>query len=113
MLPVRDAGLLDTPDVPDDGLALTSEVRLVPTPGHTPGHVSVELRSGDETALISGDAVHHPVQLRHPEIGSCVDVDPAQARRTRDRLLAWVREHDALLLGTPFPEPTGMHLPTP
>ncbi|GLZ50385.1 MBL fold metallo-hydrolase [Actinomycetospora sp. NBRC 106378] len=110
VLPVRDAGLLDTPDVPDDGLALTSAVRLVPTPGHTPGHVSVEIRSGGDTALISGDAVHHPVQLLHPEVGSCVDVDPGQARRTRDRLLTRARQRDALLLGTHFPEPTGVRL---
>lgn len=107
VLPVEDAGLLDLVDAPDDGVEVAPGVRLLPTPGHTPGHVAVLLTSGDQRALITGDCLHHPVQLARPDITSCVDIDPEQARRTRHALLADLAGTDTLLLGTHFPPPTG------
>ncbi|GAA5061674.1 glyoxylase-like metal-dependent hydrolase (beta-lactamase superfamily II) [Thermocatellispora tengchongensis] len=103
--PIRDAGLLDLADVPPQGVELAPGVRLLPTPGHTPGHVAVAL--GDGAAVITGDCVHHPVQLRHPAITSCVDIDPRQAVESRRRLLASLAGTGTLLLGSHFPAPTG------
>lgn len=105
--PIADAGLLDLVDVPDSGTQLAPGLRLLPTPGHTPGHLAVELRSGTATALITGDCVHHPVQFTDPAITSCVDTDPQQATRTRQRLFAALADTETLLLGTHFPAPTG------
>ncbi|MFI9722945.1 MBL fold metallo-hydrolase [Streptomyces sp. NPDC052396] len=104
--PVRDAGQYDLVDVPEQGHEVAPGVLLVPAPGHTPGQVAVELRGSDRRALITGDSIHHPVQLSHPHVHSCVDIDPAQAIRTRARLLDGVADTDALLLGTHFPRPT-------
>ncbi|MFE6613356.1 MBL fold metallo-hydrolase [Amycolatopsis sp. NPDC057786] len=104
--PVEDAGLLDLIDVPADGVDVAPGVRLVPTPGHTPGHVAVRLASGGETALITGDSLHHPVQIPRPDIGSCVDIDPARAEATRRSLLASLADTGTLVLGTHFPPPT-------
>lgn len=104
--PVEEAGLLELVDVPAEGVDIAAGLRLVPTPGHTPGHVAVEVSSGGATALITGDCVHHPVQLAHPGIGSCVDVDPGQAEATRRSLLASLADTGALVLGTHFPPPT-------
>ncbi|SDZ23477.1 Glyoxylase, beta-lactamase superfamily II [Saccharopolyspora shandongensis] len=104
--PVEDAGLLDLVDVPAEGTEVAPGLRLLPTPGHTPGHVAVQVRSGGETALITGDCVHHPVQLAHPAIGSCVDIDPERAGATRRSLLAALADTGTLLLGTHFPPPT-------
>ncbi|GHB83883.1 MBL fold metallo-hydrolase [Streptomyces cirratus] len=104
--PVRDAGQYDLVDVPEQGHEVAPGVFLVPAPGHTPGQVAVELRGGDRRALITGDSIHHPVQLSHPHVHSCVDTDPAQAIRTRARLLDALADTDALLLGTHFPQPT-------
>ncbi|MEV5542254.1 MBL fold metallo-hydrolase [Saccharopolyspora shandongensis] len=104
--PVEDAGLLDLVDVPAEGAEVAPGLRLLPTPGHTPGHVAVQVRSGGETALITGDCIHHPVQLAHPAIGSCVDIDPELARTTRRSLLAALADTGTLLLGTHFPPPT-------
>ncbi|MFH9658960.1 MBL fold metallo-hydrolase [Streptomyces sp. NPDC017248] len=106
VIPVERAGLLDLVDVPADGVRITPGLRLVPTPGHTPGHVAVELNSQGETALITGDCVHHPVQLAHPAIGACVDIDPQQSAATRGELLASLAGTDTLLLGTHFAPPT-------
>ncbi|MFI9353879.1 MBL fold metallo-hydrolase [Streptomyces lydicus] len=104
--PVREAGQLDLVELPEEGAEVAPGLRLVPTPGHTPGHVAVELRGGTATALITGDALHHPVQMAHPGITSCVDVDPRQAAATRRRLLASLADSGTLVLGTHFPAPT-------
>ncbi|WP_058041193.1 MBL fold metallo-hydrolase [Streptomyces roseifaciens] len=106
VLPVEEAGLLDLIDVPDEGIDVADGLRLVPAPGHTPGHVAVEVSSAGASALITGDCIHHPVQLAHPEIGSCVDTDPVQAEATRRTLLARLAGTGALVLGTHFPLPT-------
>ncbi|WP_332461430.1 MBL fold metallo-hydrolase [Amycolatopsis aidingensis] len=110
--PVEEAGLLDLVDVPADGMDLVPGLRLLPTPGHTPGHLAVRLSSGDRAALITGDCVHHPVQLSRPEIGSCVDIDPARAEVTRRSLLNSLADTGTLVLGTHFPPPTAGRIVT-
>ncbi|MYS95121.1 MULTISPECIES: MBL fold metallo-hydrolase [Streptomyces] len=106
VVPVEEAGLLDLLDVPAEGLEVAPGLRLVPTPGHTPGHVAVELTSRGRTALITGDCVHHPVQLAHPGIGACVDIDPGRSEASRRELLGTLAGTDTLLLGTHFAPPT-------
>ncbi|MFD0121549.1 MBL fold metallo-hydrolase [Streptomyces virginiae] len=106
VVPVEEAGLLDLVDVPAEGFDVADGLRLLPTPGHTPGQVAVQVSSAGATALVTGDAVHHPVQLARPEIGSCVDIDPVRAEATRRALLARLADTGALLLGTHFPAPT-------
>ncbi|WP_328319378.1 MBL fold metallo-hydrolase [Streptomyces sp. NBC_00388] len=108
--PVRDAGLLDLVDIADGGTDIAPGVRLLPSPGHTPGQVTVELRSRGERALISGDSVHHPVQIGHPELCSCVDIAPGIAARTRHRMLDSLAGTPTLLLGSHFPPPTAGHV---
>lgn len=104
--PIRDSGQFDLRDVPGDGLSIAPGIRLVGAPGHTPGQVAVELRGHSRTALITGDSIHHPVQLSHPHVTSCADIDPGQAHETRARLLERVAGTGTLLLGTHFPKPT-------
>ena len=62
--PVVEAGLVDF--IPADH-AISEEIRLFPTPGHTPGHVSVHIASQGEEAVITGDMMHHPIQVALPE----------------------------------------------
>ncbi|MEU9797158.1 MBL fold metallo-hydrolase [Streptomyces sparsogenes] len=112
VIPVEEAGLLDTVDVPAEGAEIVPGLRLLPTPGHTPGHVAVQLTSEGETALITGDCVHHPVQFAHPSIGSCVDIDPEQSEASRRTLLGSHAGTGVLVLGTHFPPPTAGHVIT-
>lgn len=95
--PVLDARLVD---LVEDNHQLCDEVRLIPTPGHTPGHVSVRIDSAGEEALITGDVIHHPVQLAHPDWGIRADYDMAHARGTRERLLAATADTGRLVIGT-------------
>jgi glyoxylase-like metal-dependent hydrolase (beta-lactamase superfamily II) len=101
--PLIEAGLVDWVD---SCHAITDEVRLEPTPGHTPGHVSVRIRSQGVEAVITGDLMHHPVQCADPGICSRFDDDAAQALATRIRFLREQADRDVLVLGTHFASPT-------
>jgi glyoxylase-like metal-dependent hydrolase (beta-lactamase superfamily II) len=97
--PVLDAGLADRigPDADlGDGL------RLVSTPGHTRHHASLLIESGGERALITGDAVHHPLQLAEGSL-SFGDADLARAASTRVDLLDAAAADQRLVFGTHFP----------
>lgn len=108
--PLLDAGLVDLIE-PDH--ALTAEVRTVPTPGHSPGHVSVVIESGGASAVITGDAVHSPIQFRHPEIAATpFDWDTAMSTETRHRFIADYVDTEVLVLGTHFAPPTAGHIRT-
>jgi glyoxylase-like metal-dependent hydrolase (beta-lactamase superfamily II) len=101
--PVFDAGLAD---LVDDDHRVCPEVRLVPTPGHSPGHVSVAIESRGERALITGDFVHHPAQLALPHCGSTFDFDEAMARATRASMFESLSDAPVLVIGTHFVAPT-------
>ncbi|WP_420450271.1 MBL fold metallo-hydrolase [Ilumatobacter sp.] len=95
--PVIDAGVVD---LVDGEHRLTDHVRLVPTPGHTPGHVSVVIESGSDRAVITGDLAHTVCQAAHPEWSSNFDVDPGAAEQTRRRFFAEHADTDVVVLGT-------------
>ena len=105
--PVFDAGLVD---LVESDHALSDAVRLVPTPGHTPGHVSVSIASRGEEAVITGDLMHHPVQCARPDWGSSADVDPAGALATRRAFLERYADRPVLVLGTHFATPSAGHI---
>lgn len=105
--PVIDAGLVDF--VPVDH-RVCDEVRLEPTPGHTPGHVSVRISSGGADALITGDCIHHPCQMTRTDWCSSADTDQAQGQKTRESLLERMVDTDVLVIGTHFATPTAGHV---
>jgi glyoxylase-like metal-dependent hydrolase (beta-lactamase superfamily II) len=102
--PLVAAGLVDAV-APDH--VITPEVRLVPTPGHSPGHASVWIDSNGDQAVITGDMVHHPVQLARPAWHDIADGDAVAAARTRAAFADRVRDTAVLVLGTHFDAPTG------
>jgi glyoxylase-like metal-dependent hydrolase (beta-lactamase superfamily II) len=105
--PVWDAGLVD---LVETNHRICDEVSLVPTLGHTPGHVSVRIASQGEEALITGDFMHHPCQIACPEWSSTADSDPIEARLTRERMLTQLAETPILVIGTHFAGRTAGHV---
>lgn len=89
---------------------LTGEVWLESTPGHTPGHVSVRISSRGENAVISGDMMHHPIQVAHPDWVVEFDNNPALAVETRKSFVERYCDQPVLVLGTHFAGPTGGHI---
>ncbi len=81
-------------------------IQLKPTPGHTPGHVSVDLRSNGQRALITGDCIHHPCQMSRVDWCSSADTDAAMGLETRSDLLAELADSGTLVIGTHFATPT-------
>lgn len=98
--PVLAAGLGDV--VPENA-DLGDGLRLAPSPGHTPGHVSLWVESDGATALITGDFMHHPVQCSEPAWAEAGDEDVELARATRRELLARAAAMGVLFVGTHFP----------
>lgn len=66
---------------------ITPEVSVIATPGHTPGHQSVLIRSDGEGALVSGDTFYTPAQVAHPEWQGRMDRDPGRACESRAAIL--------------------------
>ena len=107
--PILDAGQAVAVDM---NHVLNDEVQLEPTPGHTPGHVSVHLASKGKEAVITGDMMHHPVQIAEPDWSSKFCEDPAQAARTRREFCTRYADRDIWILGTHFAPPTAVHIVT-
>ena len=62
-------------------LTRAGDVALLPTPGHTPGHLSVAVRDGDRVVLLAGD-VSYTEGLLLEDVADGVTTDVAGARRT-------------------------------
>ena len=107
VLPVFDAGLVDLVDM---NYQLTDEIWLEPTPGHTPGHVSVHIKSRGDEALITGDCFHHPCQVAMPQWSSSADYNTEDGIATRHSLLEKYADESILIIGTHFATPTAGHL---
>lgn len=105
--PIHQAGLAELVETDH---RICDEVSLVPTLGHTPGHVSVRIASDGEEALITGDFMHHPCQIARPDWSSTADSDPDEARRTRERMLRDLCDRPALVIGTHFAGATAGHI---
>ena len=101
--PVFESGLAD---LVESDARITDEIRLEPTPGHTPGHHSVRISSRGQEAVITGDLMHHPVQMAHPEWGSHFDSDFSEAIATRRAFLERYGDKPVLVLGTHFATPS-------
>jgi glyoxylase-like metal-dependent hydrolase (beta-lactamase superfamily II) len=88
----------------DEDTTVAPGVDVLLAPGHTPGHMCVVVSSGPYRALLLGDSITCPVQLDEPSWNSMSDVDPALARRTRERLWRELEDGRTTGAGAHFPE---------
>jgi glyoxylase-like metal-dependent hydrolase (beta-lactamase superfamily II) len=101
--PIFEAGLAELVELDH---VISPEIRLVPSTGHTPGHVSVMIASEGARAVITGDMTHHPCQLAHPDWSPAFDSDRTAAAVTRARLFAEWADQPILVIGTHYAAPT-------
>src|SRR5258706_3860967 len=97
--PIVEPGKADL--VASDG-SLSDENALVPTPGHSPGHMSIHIRSDGEEALLTGDVAHHPCQMAHPDWSSTACSDPVLSAATRRELFSRFADTATLVIGAHF-----------
>lgn len=86
----------------DFGDYLPGDVKTIDASGHTPGHTA--FRVGD--LLIAGDIIHGAaLQLADLDLCPTYDMEPAEARAARKRILQYARMNNLVV--------AGMHLPAP
>ncbi|WP_435064490.1 MBL fold metallo-hydrolase [Halobaculum sp. EA56] len=101
--PLGEAGRLDR--LPDGPTEIVPGVRTLPAPGHTPGHVAVEVTSEGETFLYLVDLVIFPAQIERPDWYAAFDLDPTTLVDSRRTLLERAVAEDALVMAQHFPTP--------
>ena len=100
--PVEEAGLVDL--VPADH-QVSEHIRLVPSHGHSPGHVTVEVSSGGRTAALIGDVMHSPLQAAFPDVKPTLDREQAAPAAARHAILERYADTETLVLGAHWPWP--------
>jgi len=97
---LRAQGVVDPVALP---FAITDEVELVASPGHTPGHGALVVRSNGERAVFIGHLALNPVNLTvGPSRGN---LDPGQAWQTLNAILDEASRDGALVIGPLWPTP--------
>jgi glyoxylase-like metal-dependent hydrolase (beta-lactamase superfamily II) len=105
--PIFESGLADMVELTH---RISPAIRLIPTTGHTPGHVSVLIESKGESAVITGDMVHHPSQFTHPDWDDRFDNDARTAESTRRAFVKDFGDKAVLVIGTHFATPSAGHI---
>src|SRR5690606_24645238 len=90
--------------------AIDDRMTISPAPGHTPGHVTMRLESKGDSALFTGDIMHHPIQVYEPHWNSRFCEFPEDAARTRRRVLESLCDTPTLMLPAHFPAPHCGHV---
>jgi len=95
--------------IPHEG-EIRPGIRAIPAPGHSPGHMIVEISSGNEKLFFFADTALHPIHLEHPDWFAVVDNDPEQVLPTRRRLFDLAATEQALVMGYHFEFPGLGHI---
>jgi glyoxylase-like metal-dependent hydrolase (beta-lactamase superfamily II) len=86
-------------------------VTAIGTPGHTAGHTSFAVASGDQKILISADVTNIPeFFLRNPDWHVAYDADPDMAQKTRHKFYDMASAEKATVVGFHFPFPAVGHV---
>ena len=94
-----------------DGAEIVPGVRVIDTPGHTFGHMSVVVESDGQQLIALGDSMNHAwMSTAQPDWVSGFDMDAAQTVATRRRLLDMAATDRMAVLGYHFPFPGVGHI---
>ena len=93
-------------DIVKSSHAFSDLVALIPTPGHTIDHYSVQVGKSGADAIITGDMIHSPLQARYPEISQMSDFDPKQSAVSRRELFERICDTPTRICTAHFPSPS-------
>jgi glyoxylase-like metal-dependent hydrolase (beta-lactamase superfamily II) len=86
--------------------AIGDHGRILPTPGHTAGHIAFTFGKGKDDVVFAGDLMHSPLQTLHPELSPKFDFDREQSAVTRRSFLERYCDTDTLCCTAHFPSPS-------
>jgi glyoxylase-like metal-dependent hydrolase (beta-lactamase superfamily II) len=93
------------------GKEVAPGITSIGTPGHTPGHTSFAIASGNAKVLIQSDVTNIPeFFLRNPDWHVAFDVDPDLAQQTRHKFYDMVAAEKATVVGFHFTFPSVGHV---
>lgn len=107
--PIVAAGLADLIETDHQ---IAPGIRVEPSHGHTPGHIHVVIESKGESAVVTGDLMHHPMQCAMPHRHATFDMDREAGSKTRQAFVDKYRDSGTLVIGMHFAEPTAGHFVT-
>jgi glyoxylase-like metal-dependent hydrolase (beta-lactamase superfamily II) len=95
----------------DWGKEIAPGVMAIGTPGHTPGHTSFVISSGNSKVLIQADVTNIPeLFLRNPDWHVVYDIDPLMAQETRHKFYDMAAVEKATVIGFHFSFPAIGHV---
>ncbi|MCH8827298.1 MAG: MBL fold metallo-hydrolase [Chloroflexi bacterium] len=100
VLPLEGMNILD---LIEGEYQITDELTTIPTPGHTPGHISIVVASAGERGMILGDVAHSPAQAHYTDWSPIFDVDGDLSRKTRHEVLDRLEADGSLVSAGHFP----------
>jgi glyoxylase-like metal-dependent hydrolase (beta-lactamase superfamily II) len=103
LVPLSEAGLLE---LVEPGATPVVGLRLLPAPGHTPGHLALEISSENKAAIFSGDVIPHPLHAEHPDWLLAVELASGEAvEKTRRDLLGRATRQGCTVASSHLPRP--------
>ena len=87
----------------DDGAEVVPGIRVIATPGHTPGHIALAITSDGELLLHISDVVLYPLHMEHPDWVPVFDILPEEAATSKRRIFDRAAEEQALVFAHHFP----------
>lgn len=94
------------------GQEVAPGITAMETAGHTPGHTSFAIQSGQDRLIVQGDVASGfgPVYVRHPDWQAGGDMDGTKAVQARRKLFDMVVSQRILSTGYHYPFPATVHM---
>lgn len=89
----------------ESGHSIAEGMTAFDSPGHTPGHMVLQVEADGDVALFTGDILHHPMQVLRPDWNSVYCEDRATAAATRRKVLEQAADQHARIVPAHFGAP--------
>ena len=86
----------------DENTVIIPEIKLIPSPGHSPGHYCILIQSQDIGVLIPGDLLHNIAQFKHFEWISRADIEPSDTIESRKSVFELIVNKELIVAGSHF-----------